>query len=86
MPTLTIESEEAYRLVKELAERDGKTMTTVVIDLARKELDSRHEPPINEERVQCFLDLERRIRESSDPEWLSHDPTDELYDESGLPR
>jgi antitoxin VapB len=86
MPTLNIKSEEAYQLAKELAELEGKSMTAVVIDAVREKLEREREPKINEERVQYFLELGRRVRESADPEWLATDPTADLYDESGLPR
>lgn len=87
MPALNIKNEEAYKLVKELADLRGESMTTVVIEAVRKQLESERKPQINEERINYFLDLGRRIRETADPEWLAKDPFEELYDdELGLPR
>ncbi len=87
MAALNIKNEEAYRLVKELAELEGKSMTTVVIEAVQEKLDRERKPRINEERMQYFLDLGRQIRESADPEWLERDQIAELYDEeTGLPK
>ena len=85
MPSLNIKNEEAYRLIRELAEREGKSMTTVVIEAVREKLE--REPTINEERIQYWLKVGQEIRASADPEWLARDPTEDLYDdESGLPK
>jgi antitoxin VapB len=87
MVTLNIKNEEAVRLVKELAELKGESMTTVVIEAVQEKLDRERKPRINEERMQYFLDLGRQIRESADPEWLERDQIAELYDEeTGLPK
>ena len=86
MPALKIKNEEAYELVKELADLRGESMTTVVIEAVRKQLECERKPQINEERMNYFLDLGKRIRETADPEWLAMDPDDFLYDENGLPK
>lgn len=86
MPALNIKNEEAYRLVKELADREDKSMTTVVIEAVREKLERGRKPPIDEERMNYFLDLGRRVRETADPEWLAMDADDFLYDENGLPK
>ncbi len=83
MPALNLlKSDEAYRLAKELAQLRGKSMTAVVIEAARKELERMQR---DEERMQYWLRVGDEIRASADPEWLARDPTDELYDEDGLP-
>jgi hypothetical protein len=86
MAALNIKNEEAYRLVKELAELEDKSMTTVVIKAVQEKLERERKPRINEERMQYFLDLGRQIRESADPEWLERDQIADLYDEFGLPK
>lgn len=87
MVALNIKNEEVVRLVKELADREGKSMTAVVQEAVQEKLDRERKPQINEERMQYFLDLGRKIRESADPEWLERDQIVELYDEeTGLPK
>ncbi len=86
MAALNIKNDEAYKLVKELADLRGESMTTVVIEAVRKQLESERKPPIDEERMNYFLDLGRRVRETVDPEWLAMDADDFLYDENGLPK
>jgi antitoxin VapB len=86
VPSLNIKNDEAYRLIRELADREGKSMTAAVIDAVREKLDRERKPEINEERVQYFLDLGRRVREETDPAWLERDPFEDLYDERGLPK
>jgi antitoxin VapB len=87
MPALNIKNEEAYRLVRELADLKGESMTTVVIEAVREQLEKARKPQINEERMQYFLDLGKRVRESVDPEWLATDQIADLYDdELGLPK
>jgi antitoxin VapB len=86
MPALNIKNDEAYQLVKELAEIEGESMTTVVIEAVREKLDRLRKPKINEERMRYWLDFGQRVRDSADPEWLTSDPTEELYDEYGVPK
>lgn len=85
MPALNIKNEEAYRLVKELADREDKSMTTVVIEAVREKLE--REPQIDHARVEHWLRVGRELRATVDPEWLARDHIAELYDdELGLPK
>jgi len=84
VPTLNIKNEEAYRLIKELADREGKSMTAVVIEAVREKLE--REPETDEERIQYWLNVGRELRANTDPEWLARDPTEDLYDDMGLPK
>lgn len=86
MPALNIKNEEAYRLVKELADREDKSMTTVVIEAVREKLDRTRSPQINEARMQYWLDFGQRVREATPSELLALDPDEFLYDENGLPK
>lgn len=86
MPALNIKNEEAYRLIKELADLEDKSMTTVVIEAVREKLDRTRKPQINEARMQYWLDFGQRVRETTPPELLALDPDDFLYDENGLPK
>ncbi len=87
---LNIKNEEAVRLAKQLAELEGESMTTVVIEALREKLDRTHTPQVNEQRMNYWLDRGREIRahlERVNPESLGRDPIDDLYDEeTGLPK
>ena len=87
MAALNIKNEEAYRLVKELAELEGESMTTVIIEAVKDRLEQKRKPQINEERMQHILELGRRVRQEADPVWIDRDQIADLYDpESGLPK
>ncbi len=86
MPSLSIKNQEAYSLIKELADLEGKSMTTVVIEAVREKLERERKPQINEVRVQHWLDFGQRVRKTTDPELLALNPDDILYDENGLPK
>lgn len=87
MPSVSIKNQEAYRLIKELAELEHKSMTTVVIEAVREKLDRTRNLEINHARAQHFLQMGREVRATADPDWLARDLTAELYDdETGLPK
>jgi hypothetical protein len=89
MAAPNIKNEEVVRLVKELANREGKSMTAVVAEAVQEKLARDYKAAINEERMRYILGLVRQVREHMErvnPEWLAKDPTHELYDESGLPK
>lgn len=87
MVALNIKNEEVVRLVKELADREGKSMTAVVQEAVQEKLDRERKPQINQERMNYWLEYGKRVRESADPEWLAKDPFEDLYDEeTGLPK
>jgi antitoxin VapB len=84
MPSLNIKNDEAYRLIRELADREGKSMTTVVIEAVREKLE--REP---DEESSGLADQLLAIGRSTAPMWseyrLSIRHGDLLYDEYGLP-
>jgi hypothetical protein len=86
MNPITIDDENAIRLVEELAALEGESVVTVVINAVREKLERERVPEINQARVRRFLELGRRYREAADPGSLARDPFDDLYDEDGLPR
>lgn len=87
MAALNIKNEETYKLVKELADLHGESMTTVVTEAVREKLERDRKPQINEARMQYWLDFGQRVRETADPAWLERDPFEDLYDdELGLPK
>jgi len=84
MAQLHITDEDVVAKVHTLAKRRGESVTAAVREAVEEALE--RTPAINQERVNRMLELGRRVRESADPEWLAKDPTDELYDEYGLPK
>lgn len=86
MHTIIIETDDAYARIQELADREGKSVATVVVEAVDEKLNRQRKPEVNEERMQYFLDLGRRIREQTPPELLDLDVDDLLYDEWGAPK
>ena len=85
--SLNIKNAETYRLVKELAQETGQSMTAAVADAVRQRLEQiraeRGEGPIDIERG---LALAAEIRERLGTEYLAQDFDALLYDEMGLPK
>jgi len=86
--SLNIKNPETYRLVKELAELTGESMTTAVTEAVAEKLEriraERGEDV--EARVQRMLELAAAIREAAPPGWFDQDFDELLYDEKGLPK
>lgn len=84
---LNIKNEATYRLVKELADETGLSMTAAVTDAVRRRLDE-----IRAERGDGRIDIEEamaltaELRERLGPDYLARDFDAQLYDERGLPR
>lgn len=87
MPALNIKNEETYKLVKELADLHGKSMTAAVTDAVREKLERDRKPRTNQSRVDHWLKVGQELRAAADPDWLARDPFADLYDdELGLPK
>jgi antitoxin VapB len=85
---LNIKNPETYRLVKELAEATGLSMTAAVTEAVRQQLARiRLDATDNEEeRTQRILDFVAEMRRRFPPGYLDQDFDDLLYDEKGLPK
>lgn len=87
--SLNIKNEETVRLVRELANKLGVSMTAAITDAVRARLAVVHgqqaedDPDAYVERV---LAIAREMRERLGEEYLSQDFDALLYDETGLPR
>ena len=85
--SLNIKNEETCRLVKELADETGMSMTAAVTDAVHRRLDE-----VRAERGDAGIDLEKALaltaemRERLGAEYLAADLDAMLYDERGLPR
>jgi antitoxin VapB len=86
MPALNIKNEEAYRLVRELAELKGKSMTTVVIEAVRAELERERGHQYPEGLAEKLVELGRQASPLWREPWRSTPHGDLLYDENGLPK
>jgi antitoxin VapB len=84
--SLNIKNPETYRLVKELAERTGTSMTAAVTQAVREQLERiRGEtdgPQLDAERGLAML---AEMRGRFAPGYLDQDHDALLYDEGGLP-
>jgi hypothetical protein len=83
---LNIKNEEVVRLVKELADREGKSMTTVVREAVEAQLERSYSLEAeNTGLADRLLEFSR----SNSPAWREPDMStrhgDLLYDEYGLP-
>jgi len=85
---LNIKNPETYRLVKELADATGESMTAAVTEAVRERLQRvRAEQPDDvEARVQRILELAAVIRDNAPPGYFDQDFDELLYDEMGLPK
>ncbi len=81
--SFNIKNEETHRLVRELAELTGESMTQAVTEAVRERLVRvrQRQRPLAEEILAIGRDSAARLREQHMS--LS---TDDLYDEQGLPR
>lgn len=86
MAALNIKNEEAYRLVRELAELRGESMTQVVIEIAREAIEREKPDTTGEDRIQRWLKIGADNRRRMKEPFLSSDHGDLLFDENGLPK
>ncbi|MBA2702122.1 MAG: type II toxin-antitoxin system VapB family antitoxin [Chloroflexi bacterium] len=86
--SLNIKNPETYRLVKELADATGQSMTAAVTEAVRERLRQvRAEQPDDvETRLQRMLDLAAVIRDNAPSGYFDQDFDELLYDEKGLPK
>ncbi|HWV36763.1 MAG TPA: type II toxin-antitoxin system VapB family antitoxin [Thermomicrobiales bacterium] len=80
------EDHEAYRLVRELADLRGESMTEVVTELARAAVE-RERPRMEPDAFRAkWLKKGKEFRAHLDEPFLSGEHGDLLYDERGLPK
>jgi antitoxin VapB len=83
--SLNIKNEEAHRLVRQLAESTGESMTTAVTRAVRERLER-----VSQRRKRNKLERILKIAKECAPLWKepfrSVDHGDLLYDEKGLPK
>lgn len=83
---LNIKNEETHRMAKELARRNGETVTTAVTIAIRERLE-RQEPNPKAGLAAWLDELTERTAQLMDDGRTSKELMDELYDdETGLPK
>jgi antitoxin VapB len=80
--SLNIKNPDTYRLVKELADLTGESMTTAVTEAVRERLERIR----SDFRPEDILELAREVRAHLPPGYLDADLDELLYDENGLPK
>jgi antitoxin VapB len=80
--SLNIKNPDTYRLVKELADLTGESMTAAVTEAVRERLERLRADFAPGE----ILEIAREIRARLPPGYLDLDHDDFLYDENGLPK
>jgi len=86
--SLNIKNPETYRLVKELADLTGASMTAAVTEAVQEKLDRIRAERAGdvEARAQRILELAAEIGRHLPPGYLDQDFDELLYDEKGLPK
>lgn len=79
---LNIKNAETYRLIRELADVTGESMTAAVTVAVRERLD-RVRSDFDPEEIR---EIARQIRERLPADFLDIEHGDLLYDEDGLPK
>lgn len=80
--SLNIKNEETHRLVRELAELTGESMTAAVTEAVRERLERIK----SDFQTGDIMELAREIRERLPPGYLDVEHGDLLYDDKGLPK
>jgi antitoxin VapB len=83
--SLNIKNPEACRLIEELAETTGETMTAAVANAVRERLE-RIQQRNDDSLVERILAIGRDCARRLGPEYRNIDHGALLYDEDGLPR
>lgn len=84
--SLSIKNEEAGRLVRELAELRGESMTSVVIEAVREKLECDKPAHHRAGLANKLLELGRETAPLWREPWRSTSHGELLYDENGLPK
>lgn len=79
---LNIKNAETYRLIRELADLTGESMTGAVTTAVAERLERIK----SDFRPADIMELAREIRDRLPPGYLDVDHADLLYDEDGLPK
>jgi antitoxin VapB len=85
--SLNIKNERTHALVRELATLTGMSQTDAVTDAVERRLAELGRAPEDiDARVEEIMRLVRQIAPGLREAWGDRDPTEDLYDEYGLPK
>ena len=84
--SLNIKNAETYRLVRELADVTGESMTAAVTSAVRERLERIRADGGQRLDIERGLALLRVMRDRFEPGYLDQDFDAVLYDDRGLPR
>jgi len=84
--SLNVKNPRAYELASELSRLTGESLTTVVIQSLEERLAKERKRESKDDFVKRMLAFTARFSEGLDRNLGSADLTDQLYDESGLPK
>lgn len=85
---LNSKNDEAERLIRELAMKQGESLTEVVTAAVRERLERLRRENQRASRIVAMLEIGRACAAAlpPQPDQLESDPTGFLYDEVGLPK
>lgn len=85
--SLNIKNERTHALVRELATLRGVSQTEAVTEAVQKRIDEmkRESAEEGQARLQRILAITARTAPILREAWGDRDPTEDLYDENGLP-
>ena len=83
---LNIKNEETYRLIRELAELTGESMTTAVTVAVRDRLSRVRQAEPSGGMAERLREIGAEMHARLPADFLRGDPTDDLYDRNGIPR
>ena len=83
---LNIKNEETYRLIRELSELTGESMTAAVTVAVRDRLARVRQDEPHGGMAERLHEIGAEMRARLPPDFAAGDPTDALYDRNGIPR
>jgi antitoxin VapB len=84
--SLNIKNHETTRLIRELAELTGESMTTAVTVAVRERLARARQTAPQGGMADRLREIAGEMRSRLPADFLEGDPTEDLYDRDGLPR
>jgi antitoxin VapB len=86
MGSLNIKNEATYRLIRELAELTGESMTTAVTVAVRDRLARVRQEEPGGGMAERLREIGADMRARLPADFATGDPTETLYDRDGIPR
>jgi antitoxin VapB len=84
--SLNIKNPESYRLIRELADLTGETMTSAITEAVRERLERLKRDQGREDMAERIHEIAIDMRARLPDDFFNIEHGDLLYDEDGLPR